>query len=94
MTFCDGASAKLTKMIARSDKIPFGKKTPRPEFSQREMDVIQLICEEMTNKEIADRLNLSIRTIEGYRDRILEKMGARNSAGIVIYAIRNNIYAI
>jgi DNA-binding CsgD family transcriptional regulator len=67
---------------------------PKPEFSQKEIDVIQYICQEMTNKEIADKLNLSIRTIEGYRDRILEKIGARNSAGIVVYAIRNNIYVI
>ncbi|MGZ3952892.1 MAG: response regulator transcription factor, partial [Flavisolibacter sp.] len=59
-----------------------------------EIDVILLICEELTNKEIAERLNLSIRTIEGYRDKIQEKIGARNSAGIVIYAIRNGIYTI
>jgi len=84
----------LTKMIAKSDKIPFNRKAPKPELSQKEIDVIQLVCEEMTNKEIADRLNLSIRTIEGYRDRILEKIGARNSAGIVVYAIRNKIYNI
>jgi DNA-binding NarL/FixJ family response regulator len=92
--YCDGTSAKLTKMIAKSDKIPFNRRAPKLELSQKEIDVIQLVCEEMTNKEIADRLNLSIRTIEGYRDRILEKIGARNSAGIVVYAIRNKIYNI
>jgi DNA-binding NarL/FixJ family response regulator len=92
--YCDGVSAKLTRMIAKSDKIPFNKKSSRPELSQKEIDVIHLVCEEMTNKEIADRLNLSIRTIEGYRDRIQEKIGARNSAGIVVYAIRNKIYTI
>lgn len=92
--YCDGASTKLSRMIAESDKIPFGKKIPRPEFSQKEIDVILLICQELTNKEIADRLNLSIRTIEGYRERIQSKIGARNSAGIVIYAIRHKIYSI
>ena len=92
--YCDGTSAKLTRMIAKSDKIPFHKKAPKPELSQKEIDVIHLICEEKTNKEIAEQLNLSIRTIEGYRDRILEKIGARNSAGIVVYAIRNRIYTI
>jgi DNA-binding NarL/FixJ family response regulator len=92
--YCDGTSAKLTRLIAKSDKIPFIKKASKPELSQKEIDVIQFICEEMTNKEIADRLNLSIRTIEGYRDRIQEKIGARNSAGIVVYAIRNKIYTI
>lgn len=91
--YCNGTSAKLTRLIAKSDKIPF-KKNARPELTQKEIDVIQLICQEKTNKEIADELNLSIRTIEGYRDRIFEKIGARNSAGVVIYAIRNKIYDI
>lgn len=91
--YCDGTSAKLTRMIAKSDKIPYNK-SARPELSQKEIDVIHLICEELTNKEIADRLNLSIRTIEGYRDRIQEKIGARNAAGVVVFAIRNKIYSI
>lgn len=92
--YCDGTSAKLSRMIAKSDKIPFGRKSSRPELSQKEIDVILLICQEKTNKEIADQLSLSTRTIEGYRDRIFEKIGARNSAGVVIFAIRNKIYAI
>jgi DNA-binding NarL/FixJ family response regulator len=92
--YCNGTSAKLTRMIAKSDKIPFNKKSSRPELSQKEIEVIFLICQEKTNKEIADHLNLSIRTIEGYRDRIFEKIGAKNSAGVVVYAIRNKIYTI
>lgn len=92
--YCDGTSSKLTRLIAKNERIPFIRKMPKPEFSPKEINVIQYICQEMTNKEIADKLNLSIRTIEGYRDRILEKIGARNSAGIVVYAIRNNIYNI
>ena len=48
----------------------------------------------MSNKQIASELNLSIRTIEGYRDRIQEKIGAKNAAGIVVYAIKNNIYKL
>lgn len=91
--YCNGTSAKLTRLIAKSDKIPF-KKNAKPELTQKEIDVIQLICQEKTNKEIADDLNLSIRTIEGYRDRIFEKIGAKNAAGVVIYAIRNKIYDI
>jgi DNA-binding NarL/FixJ family response regulator len=92
--YCDGTSTKLTRMIAKSNRIPFNRREARVEMSQKEIDVILSICEEMTNKEIADRLNLSIRTIEGYRDKIQEKIGARNSAGIVIYAIRNGIYTV
>lgn len=92
--YCDGASAKLTLLIAKNDRIPFIKKDSKIELSQKEIDVILMICQELTNKEIADRLNLSIRTVEGYRDRIQSKIGARNSAGIVVYAIKNKIYEI
>ena len=92
--FSSEASLKLTKLIAKSDKIQFVKKDIRAEFSDKEMEIMRCVCKEMTNKEIADRMNLSTRTIEGYRDKILEKIGAKNSVGIVVYAIRNNIYPI
>jgi DNA-binding NarL/FixJ family response regulator len=92
--YCNGTSAKLSRLIAKSDKIPFNKKSSKPELSQKEIEVVILICQEKTNKEIADQLNLSIRTIEGYRDRIFEKIGAKNSAGVVVYAIKNKIYDI
>lgn len=92
--YCDGASSRLTRMIAKNDRIPFIKKVSKPELSQKEIDVMLLVCQELTNKEIADRLNISVRTVEGHRDRIQTKIGARNAAGIVVYAIRNHIYVI
>lgn len=92
--YCDGVSSKLTRLLANNERIPFIKKESKPEFSEREITVILCICNEMTNKEIADRMNLSIRTIEGYRDRIQEKIGSKNAAGIVIYAIRSKIYTV
>jgi DNA-binding NarL/FixJ family response regulator len=91
--YCDDTSAKLAQMIARSNFRP-SVKTIKPEFSEREFAVIRFICQEMSNKEIAYHLSLSIRTIEGYRDRILEKIGAKNAAGVVVYAIKNNIYKV
>jgi len=53
-----------------------------------ETEVAKLICEEFTNKEIAAKLNLSVRSVDGHRERILKKIGARNTAGIVMYAIK------
>lgn len=90
--YCNETSSKLSRLIAGNEKIPFIRKKEKIEFSDKEIEVILLICEQLTNKEIAQRLNLSIRTIEGYRDRIQEKIGARNAAGVVVYAIKNNIY--
>lgn len=60
-------------------------------LSKRECDVLYLIAEEHTTKEIADKLNLSQHTIETHRRNMLSKLGVRNTAGLVKYAIQNNI---
>lgn len=90
--YCNEVSLQLTRKIARNDRIPFMKKERLASLSEKEIAIVRCICRQMTNREIAEHFNLSIRTIEGYRDKILEKTGARNSAGIVIYAIRNKLY--
>jgi DNA-binding NarL/FixJ family response regulator len=64
------------------------------ELSEREKDVVKLICQEFTNNEIGEKLFISPRTVESHRQRILEKIGARNTVGIVIYAIVHNIYTL
>lgn len=64
------------------------------ELSEREKDVVKLICQEYTNNEIGEKLFISPRTVESHRQRILEKIGARNTVGIVIYAVVNNIYSL
>jgi DNA-binding NarL/FixJ family response regulator len=89
--YCRGTNNKLTKLIANSRFHPFHRKKI-VEFSEKEIEIIRLICQEMTNKEIGENLFLSIRTVEGHRLRILDKMGVKNSVGLVIYAIQNNIF--
>jgi DNA-binding NarL/FixJ family response regulator len=91
--YCKHTSEKLIRLIAKSSFNPF-KKISRPQFSERETQIIKLICEQYANKEIAAMLNLSVRTIEGYREKIQEKAKARNTAGIVIFAIKNQIHKI
>ncbi|HEX2535495.1 MAG TPA: response regulator transcription factor [Chitinophagaceae bacterium] len=91
--YCTHTSSKLAQMIARSTFNPH-KKAAKPEFTERELEIIKLICQELSNKEIASQLHLSVRTIEGYREKIQEKIQARNAAGIVVYAIRNHIYKV
>lgn len=63
-------------------------------LSDREQEVLYLICKEYTANEIGEALNLSPRTIEGYRRDLIRKTGARNSAGLVMYAIKNNLVEI
>jgi DNA-binding NarL/FixJ family response regulator len=60
-------------------------------FTTREKEVLELICKEYTTQEIADKLFLSIRTIDGHRNHLLEKTGAKNTAGLVVYALRNQL---
>lgn len=89
--YCKFTSGKLAKLIAfQRDKID--KKKKEAEFSEKEIEIIKLICGEFTNKEIGEKVFLSTRTVEGYRMKILEKMEAKNTVGIVIEAIRLGFY--
>jgi two-component system response regulator NreC len=83
-------SNRLVKLIAKSRFDPYFKKT-KPEFSDREVEIIRFICQELSNKEIGQKLYLSSRTVEGHRQRIMEKMEVKNSVGLVIYALKNDI---
>jgi DNA-binding CsgD family transcriptional regulator len=67
-------------------------KKPAVTFTDKEIEIIHLICQEYTTKEIGEKLFMSTRTVDGYRTRLLEKMDVKNSVGIVIYAIQNGIY--
>jgi len=64
------------------------------ELSDREKEIVRLICEQYSNQEIGEKLSLSHRTVESHRQRILEKTGVRNIAGLVIYAVVNDIYPL
>ena len=60
-------------------------------LTRREKEVLELICKEHTTGEIAGKLFLSERTVEGHRNNLLQKTGARNTAGLVIFALRNKL---
>jgi DNA-binding NarL/FixJ family response regulator len=61
------------------------------DLNLREKEVLKLVCEERTNVEIAQQLFVSPRTVEGYRSRLIEKSGAKNIAGLVLFAIKLGI---
>jgi len=63
-------------------------------LSDREIDVLKLICEGMATKEIADKLFLSNRTIDSHRASLIEKTGCRNTADLVMYAVRNQLIVV
>jgi DNA-binding NarL/FixJ family response regulator len=60
-------------------------------MSDREIEVLELICKGLSNAEIAQKLNLSQRTIDGHKSRLFEKTGAKNSANLVMYAVKHGL---
>jgi DNA-binding NarL/FixJ family response regulator len=60
-------------------------------LTDREQEVLELICKGMSNPEIAKHLGLSQRTIDGHRARLFEKTGAKNAPHLVMFAIRNGL---
>lgn len=81
---------KLMEYQKNSDQTEY--KRMEDAFSEREIEFIKLCCSELTNKEIADKMNVSPRTVDGYRDAVCVKSGASNRIGIVLYAMDMGIY--
>lgn len=65
------------------------QRNPLSLLSNREVEIIRLICDELTMKEIAKKLGISEKTVQNHRFNIMEKLAVHNTAGIVKYAIRN-----
>lgn len=91
--YCRTTSAKLINLISKSRFNPY-KNRPKLQFSEKEMILIRLICQEKSTNEISKEVFLSGRTIEGYRRKIMSKMGVKGAAGIAVYAIKTGIFNI
>lgn len=63
-------------------------------LSDREIDVLKLVCQEFCSKEISEKLFISVRTVENHRNHINSKIGARNSIGLLIYALKKGLVRI
>lgn len=64
------------------------------DLTEREVEVLYNICKGLSNQEIADLLFISKRTVDKHRENLLLKTGAKNTAGLVVYAIKNGIFEI
>ena len=60
-------------------------------ISEREMEIIKLVAEGYSNKEVADKLYLSTHTVTTHRKNIMNKLGVNNTAGLVLFAVRENL---
>ncbi len=64
------------------------------QFTEREMDVLKLLCKGYSNAEIAEKLFISSRTADRHRANLLSKTGCKNAISLVIYAVKNHVIEI
>lgn len=81
--------SRILQEYIHSDERP----RPRVHFTEREKEILRRISSGKTTKEIADQFNLSVRTVETYRARIRRKIGARNTAELMKFAVENNLHS-
>jgi two-component system, NarL family, invasion response regulator UvrY len=91
--YSEMVTGKLIHSIGNTDDDDNGS-TSVLKLSEREMEFLKLVCTEMTYKEIADKMYLSPRTIDGYRDALFEKLNIKTRVGLVLYAIKNGVVRI
>jgi two-component system, NarL family, invasion response regulator UvrY len=72
---------------------PLGERKPNPHLTltEREIEFLNLVCTELTYQEIAVKMGLSARTIDGYRDSLFVKLNTRTRVGLALYAVRSGI---
>lgn len=84
-------SQELMQSLLRNYKSVKEVKDPEAELSEREIEILLLICSGLSNQEIGDQLFISKRTVEKHRANILSKTNCKNTAGLVMYAIKNQM---
>lgn len=82
----------IGKMIKQGTMKPIFR-SQNADFTKAELEILDLICAELTTQEIADKLCKSKRTIESSRTLMMQKIGARNVVGLVMYAVKNKLVA-
>lgn len=90
--FPESTQVRFLELLSESNYKPYKNKGIK--FTEREIEVIELTCKEFTNKEIAAELQLSKRTVETHRTRIMEKMNVKSVAGLVAFAYSNKMISL
>jgi len=72
----------------------FNRQTDEVKLNIRELEFLKLVGTELTYKEIADQMSISVRTVDGYRDQLFEKLQTKSRVGLVLYAIKNKLIVL
>jgi DNA-binding NarL/FixJ family response regulator len=91
--FSKATDMKLARSIIKSRYNPYLNKS-KPLFSNQDMEIIRLICQEKSSEEIGKILNMGTRTVEGHRAKIVQLMNVRTPVGVAIYAVKNELFSI
>jgi len=83
--------ALLTNLKTKNNMTPQKVAQAEANLNDKEVLILKLMCEEKSTKEIADIVELSPRTVEAIRDKLKVKTGAKSTAGLILYAVKNNI---
>lgn len=89
--FTPRISRALIRGVQHPERTPTPKQPDLVQLTTREHEVLRLICQGCTAADIAEQLFISRRTVEGHRQKLLEKTSAPNSAGLVVYAARHGL---
>lgn len=85
----------INELTLKAIQRHMGKKTKplhaQSDLTRREIEILQLTCQQLTAEEIADRLFISVKTVNGHRNNLLQKTGSRNVTGLVIYAVKHQL---
>lgn len=86
----------VAPMISQKREVKDSKKSNGVvvDITDREKDVLELICQGYTNAEIADKLFVSERTVEGHKARLFSKTGAKNAVALAMWAVKNNLFEV
>jgi DNA-binding NarL/FixJ family response regulator len=96
-TVADGGnyfSQQLLRGLILARKESTVSDTDEDQLSERELEVLIEICQGLSNNEIADKLFISKRTVEKHRANVLLKTGCKNTASLVVFAIRNHLVEV
>jgi DNA-binding NarL/FixJ family response regulator len=77
-------SGKLIRSVMEDENVPG--------FTKKELEFLKLCCSELTYKEIADKMYVSPRTVDNYREALFMKLNLKSRTGLVLYAIQNQVY--
>ena len=84
----------MSTILARIAEIRQNKKEVSGKFTEQELRILELCCEGLQGREIADRLNISLRTVDKHKNNIHKKAGVKKTAEAVMYAIANELFMI